>query len=127
MKKITTLTLIMLLFACASQKTPLDVVPELELQKYLGTWYEIARLPNSFEKGLECVTANYSLLKRGKIKVVNKGYLIENHSKYKRAEGKAYIPDENNPAKLRVTFFWPFYGDYWVIALDEQYRYALVG
>lgn len=114
-------------FSCKTKYPKLETVKELDINKYLGTWYEIARLPNSFEIGLECVTANYSLLENGKIQVLNKGYLIEDNSKFKTAKGKAYIPDKNEPAKLKVTFFWPFYGDYWVLALDENYQYAMVG
>ena len=127
MRQIITLTLLMILFSCKSQNPPLNVVQQLDIKKYTGTWYEIARLPNSFEKGLECITANYTLLENGKIQVVNKGHLAENLAKVKTAKGKAYIPDKNEPAKLRVTFFWPFYGDYWVLALDSEYQYALVG
>jgi apolipoprotein D and lipocalin family protein len=78
MKQIMTLSFIMILFACKSQKPQLNVVPELDITKYTGTWYEIARLPNSFEKGLECITANYTLLENGKIEVLNKGHLASN-------------------------------------------------
>ena len=126
-KLLNPLIIIVMLFSCSSQKAPLKVVKELDISKYKGTWYEIARLPNSFEKGLECVTANYTLLENGKIEVLNKGYKIDNHSEFKTAKGKAYVPDKNEPAKLKVTFFWPFYGDYWVIELDSDYQYALVG
>lgn len=115
------------LFSCKTKYPNLETVKQLDINKYLGTWYEIARLPNSFEKGLECVTANYTLMENGKIQVLNKGYLIEDNSKFKTAKGKAYVPDNNEPAKLKVTFFWPFYGDYWVLALDQNYQYAMVG
>lgn len=115
------------LLSCQSIKHDLRVVKSVDLNKYAGKWYEIARLPNKFEEGLECVTANYTLLENGKVEVLNQGYLETDHSKIKSAKGKAYIPDKNEPAKLKVTFFWPFYGNYWIIDLDEDYQFALVG
>jgi len=118
---------ILMLFSCSSNKLPLKVTDNLDVNKYSGKWYEIARLPNSFEKGLECVTANYTLLENGKIEVLNQGHSIDDHSKIETAKGKAHVPDIKQPAKLKVTFFWPFYGDYWVIELDENYQFVLVG
>lgn len=118
---------ILMFFSCNSNKLPLKVVDSLDVNKYAGKWYEIARLPNSFEKGLECVTANYTLLENGKIEVLNQGHSIADHSKIETAKGKAHIPNQNEPSKLKVTFFWPFYGNYWVIELDKNYQYALVG
>jgi apolipoprotein D and lipocalin family protein len=117
----------LVLISCKSANKHLDVVQVVDIQKYSGKWYEIARLPNKFEKGLECVSANYTLIENGKIEVLNQGYSTHDHSKIETAKGKAYIPDKNEPAKLKVTFFWPFYGDYWIIYLDENYQYALVG
>jgi apolipoprotein D and lipocalin family protein len=107
---------------------PLLTVPGVDLEKYSGKWYEIARLPNSFEKGLFCVTAEYSLRDDGKINVLNSGRKENNPLKIKTARGKAKIPDKNEPGRLKVTFFWPFYGDYYIYHLDkENYQYALVG
>jgi apolipoprotein D and lipocalin family protein len=83
-------------------------------------------LPNSFEKGLECVTANYSLKPNGKIKVLNKGY-SEKKGAFKTSQGTAWRPDEKYPGRLKVSFFWPFSGNYYIIALDEDYSFALVG
>lgn len=105
----------------------LHTVEKVDIAKYTGVWYEIARLPNRFEKGLECVTATYSLKKNGKIKVLNKGYSIKNKGEFKTAEGTAWIPDPEYPGRLKVRFFWPFSGDYYIIALDQDYKYALVG
>lgn len=103
-------------------------VTELELDRYLGTWYEIARFPHSFEKDLVGVTANYSLKENGKIRVINQGYKGSLDGKLKRSEGKAYIPDPNDPAKLKVSFFWIFYANYFVMELDqENYRWAVIG
>lgn len=104
------------------------VVNQLDIKRYLGTWYEIARYDHRFERGMVGVTANYSMRNDGKIKVLNSGYKNSLDGKYSQAEGKAKIPDpENNPAKLKVSFFWFFYGDYFVLDLDEDYQWALIG
>lgn len=122
----TTIFMICLTF-CKSEHKELPTVTELDLTKYAGTWYEIARLPNSFEKGLECVTATYTILPNGKVEVLNKGYTNADTSKMKNIKGVAWVPDNNHPGRLKVRFFWPFSGRYWVIALDKEYNYALVG
>jgi len=102
-------------------------VKELDLNRYLGTWYEIARFPHSFEKGLVGVTANYSLRADGKIRVINKGYENSLNGKLSVAEGKAKIPDKADPGKLKVSFFWIFYADYYVLELDAEYKYVMIG
>lgn len=102
-------------------------VKELDLNRYLGTWYEIARFPHSFEKGMAGVTANYSLREDGKIRVLNKGYKNGLNGKLSVAEGKAKIPDKSQPGKLKVSFFWIFYGDYYVLELDDNYQYVMIG
>jgi len=104
----------------------LPTVEKVELTRYQGLWYEIARLPNSFEKGLECVTATYTLKSNGNIEVLNQGYSTAK-GKYKSARGTARVPDPDEPGKLKVSFFWPFSGDYYILQLDDEYRYALVG
>jgi len=114
------------LFSCKSNQ-PLQTVPALDIHRYSGVWFEIARLPNSFEKGLDCVTAEYSLLPDQKIKVVNKGRKFTKDLTFDQVTGKAWIPDQNFPGRLKVSFFWPFAGDYWVFSLSEDYRFALVG
>lgn len=103
------------------------VVKELDLEKYLGTWYEIARYDHSFERGLEGVTATYSMRPDGKIKVVNAGYKGSLNGERSEAIGKAKIPNLDNPAKLKVSFFWIFYGDYFVMELDKDYQWAIIG
>jgi len=104
------------------------VVKELDLERYLGTWYEIARYDHRFERGLVGVTANYSMREDGKIKVLNSGYKGSLNGKYSEAIGKAKIPDpKNEPAKLKVSFFWIFYGDYYVLELDKDYQWVLIG
>ena len=102
----------------------LEVVPHVELSKYLGKWYEIAHLPFKFEDGCSDITATYTLLKDGKVGVLNQ--CIKN-GKAKAAKGKAKVIDKATNAKLKVTFFWPFYGDYWIIRLGNDYDYSVVG
>jgi apolipoprotein D and lipocalin family protein len=104
--------------------TSLEVVPKVEIERYLGKWYEIAHLPARFQEGCDYTTATYSLLKDGSILVLNE--CIKN-GKYKKAKGKAKVVDKTTGAKLKVTFFWPFYGDYWIIKLGQDYDYAVVG
>jgi len=112
--------------SCKSSKILVteDVV---DIQKYAGLWYEIARLPNSFEKGLECVTATYTVQEKGKIEVLNKGHLSEDKSQIKKIKGTAWVPNDNYPGRLKVRFFWPFSANYYIIALDKNYSVALVG
>jgi apolipoprotein D and lipocalin family protein len=101
-------------------------VQPFELKRYLGTWYEIARLDHSFERGLNHVTANYSLRDDGGVKVINRGYSQEN-KKWESAEGKAYFVDKTDTGYLKVSFFGPFYGSYVVFELEkENYDYALI-
>ncbi len=103
-------------------------VTNFELNRYLGTWYEIARFPHSFEKGLIGVTARYSLRSDGKIKVENAGYKESFKGKYKTIVGKAKIADTTGVGHLKVSFFLFFYADYLVLELDTvNYEYALVG
>jgi apolipoprotein D and lipocalin family protein len=109
------------------EKTGVKVIGYVDLKRYTGTWYEIARFPNSFERGLKCATATYTLQDDGRITVLNKGQKINNPSETKQARGIAWVPDKTYPAKLKVRFFWPFSGDYWILALDPSYRFVLVG
>jgi apolipoprotein D and lipocalin family protein len=109
-----------------SQTVP-TVVKSVDLNRYTGLWYEIARLPNSFEKKLKCVTAEYTLREDGKITVLNSGHKISDPEKKSTARGVAWVPDKNVPSKLKVQFFWPFSGNYWILELDKDYKYVLVG
>lgn len=103
-------------------------VNDLNINRYLGVWYEIARFPHSFEKGLVGVTATYSLKKDGKIEVLNQGYKNTLDGKHSSAKGKAKVPDKNEPGKLKVSFFLWFYAAYNILELDaENYQWALVG
>ena len=114
------------LFSCKSVKE-LPTVKDVNLEKYAGKWFEIAKLPNRFEKGLDCATATYTIKKNGKIEVYNQAYLSNNKSKVKNVKGTAWVPDSAYPGRLKVRFFWPFSGDYQIIYLDEQYNHVLVG
>lgn len=126
MKWIYSFVLLANFYGCTSKRY-LPTVTNIDINKYSGKWYEIARLPNFFEKDLECVSAEYTLLKDGKIKVLNKGRKENNINKISKAEGVAWIPNKENSGKLKVQFFWPFAGDYYIIVLDSNYQYALVG
>ena len=102
----------------------LEVVPNVDLERYLGKWYEIAHLPARFQEGCTNTTATYTLSKDGNITVLNE---CRRNGKPRQAKGKAKIVDKTSGAKLKVTFFWPFSGDYWIIALGKDYDYAVVG
>jgi apolipoprotein D and lipocalin family protein len=115
-----------LTYAFAERRSNLKAVPYVDLNRYTGRWYEIARYSNRFQR--QCVgnvTATYSLLPNGKIEVVNECRKAD--GKLVVARGKAKVAEKTSTAKLRVTFFWPFSGDYWVIVLDPEYRWAVVG
>ena len=125
------LALISFLCCSCSTSTPkkqLEVVQHVDLSKYIGTWYEIAKLPAWFEKDCFGVTATYSVRDDGDIKVVNSCHKKTLDGPIKDAVGKAWVVDKISNAKLRVRFFWPFAGDYWIIDLDDKnYQYAVVG
>ena len=107
---------------------PASVAPvqDFELEKYLGRWYEIARLDHSFERGLEQVTAEYSLLEGGGVRVKNRGFSKAKNA-WKEAEGKAFFVRKSSEGYLKVSFFGPFYGSYVVFELDkDNYQYAFV-
>jgi apolipoprotein D and lipocalin family protein len=105
----------------------LQPVSGFDLDRYLGKWYEIARLPARFERDLVNVTATYSLRKDGKVRVVNEGYKKTREGKHKVAVGKAKFAGARDEGYLRVSFFGPFYGDYVIIELDQnEYSYAVV-
>ena len=114
-----------LLAGCVGKPAGVEPVTGFELQRYLGSWYEIARLDHSFERGLTKITADYSLREDGGVRVLNRGYAADK-KEWKEAEGKAYFVNSPDEAYLKVSFFGPFYGSYVVMALDDNYRYALV-
>lgn len=111
----------------ADDKKPLETVTFVDLSRYIGEWYEIASFPQRFQKDCVATKATYSLEKEGSIKVVNECHLKTFHGQRKVARGSAEVVDTETNAKLKVTFFWPFYGKYWVIDLGKDYEYAVVG
>ncbi|MEQ4454009.1 outer membrane lipoprotein Blc [Kosakonia sp. YIM B13605] len=112
---------------CSSPTPPdgVTVVQDFNTQRYLGKWYEIARFDHAFERGLERVTATYSLRDDGGLTVVNRGYNTQ-RGMWQQAIGTAYFTGDSRTAELKVSFFGPFYGGYNILALDNDYRYALV-
>lgn len=120
--------LFILFFVSGCMGLPEGITPvsDFDLDRYLGKWYEIARLDHSFERNLVGVTAEYSLRKDGGVKVINRGF-SEKNKKWKEAEGKAFFVREQNEGYLKVSFFGPFYGSYVIFELDkENYQYAFV-
>ncbi len=104
----------------------IEPVTGFEVNRYLGKWYEIARLDHSFERGLSNITAEYSLREDGNLRVLNRGYNIKK-KKWQDAEGKAKFTGSNNIGSLKVSFFGPFYGGYNIIELDKQnYQYVMI-
>jgi apolipoprotein D and lipocalin family protein len=108
-----------LLASCAGAPAGVEPVSGFELQRYLGTWYEIARLDHRFERGLERITATYELREDGGLKVINSGYAIDGGER-REAVGKAYFTGAPDVGQLKVSFFGPFYGGYNIISLDRQ-------
>ena len=101
-------------------------VEDFNLERYLGTWYEIARLDHRFERGLSRVHAEYSMRDDGGVRVINSGY-SQQDGEWERAEGRAYFVDKPDIGRLKVSFFGPFYGAYNIVALDsEHYTYSMV-
>lgn len=130
-KKMALIVLCLGLFSCTEEQEDIKIVNNIDANQYLGTWYEIARLDHSFERGLQNVTANYSKNDDGTIKVINRGFNTKD-KKWEEAIGKAYFVDPANQdgtylGKLKVSFFGPFYGKYNIIELDKPYyNYVMV-
>jgi apolipoprotein D and lipocalin family protein len=110
---------------CTAKYAPLQTVATVDLNKYLGVWHEIARYENRFEEGCAGAIAEYSAVGE-EINILNK-CLDNNGEEIKSAKGRAYVLPDSNNSKLKVTFFWPFYGDYWIRMLADGYRYSVVG
>ncbi len=126
MKKLLLLISVLVLSGCLGMPRNVEPVKDFQLERYLGKWYEIARLDHSFERGLTQVTAEYSLKADGGVKVINRGYSADTQQ-WKEAEGKAYFVNGDGEAYLKVSFFGPFYGSYVVFGLDQQdYQYAFI-
>jgi len=125
MKKIL-IIFVLLLAGCVKVPGNITPVDNFNIERYLGKWYEIARLDHSFERGLTSVSAEYSVRSDGGLRVVNRGY-SQKENKWKEIEGKGYFVDRKDQGFLKVSFFGPFYGSYVVFDLDrDNYSYALV-
>jgi lipocalin len=124
MRALPFLLLLVALVGCGPSRPPPDTVPAVDLTRYAGTWYEIERFDHWFERGMVGVTAQYTLLPDGRIAVLNRGYDGTLEGKSKTASATAWAV---GPARLKVRFFWPFAGDYWILGLDDDYRWAVVG
>ncbi|MEW8026267.1 MAG: lipocalin family protein, partial [Candidatus Thiodiazotropha sp.] len=111
------LAVCLVLTGCTQLPRGIQPISGFEIDRYLGTWYEIARLDHRFEKGLNNVTANYALRKDGGIDVINRGYSTKN-KQWKEAQGKAFFVDEVSKGHLKVSFFGPFYSSYVIFELD---------
>ncbi|HHA0036761.1 TPA: outer membrane lipoprotein Blc [Yersinia enterocolitica] len=124
--KLSVITATLLSVACGvTPPKDVKIVDNFQLPRYLGTWYEIARLDHSFEHGLDNVTANYSPRDDGGVKVINRGYNAKKQQ-WQESIGKAYFIGSPQQASLKVSFFGPFYGGYNVIDLDDEYQHALI-
>ncbi|WP_323846017.1 lipocalin family protein [Microbulbifer magnicolonia] len=117
--------LLLCLGGCTGTPENVEPVQNFQLNRYLGKWYEIARLDHSFERGLSRVTAEYSLNPDGSVRVVNRGFSPE-EARWKQAEGRAVFAGSESSGHLKVSFFGPFYASYVIVELDEAYQYALV-
>jgi apolipoprotein D and lipocalin family protein len=106
---------------------PLRTVAHVDLERYVGTWYEIASYPQRFQKGCTASSAVYTLRGDGTLQVLNRCNRDSLDGPETIARGRARVVDPKSNAKLKVSFFWPFWGDYWIIDLDPEYRYAVVG
>ena len=115
-----------ILIGCTGIPEDLKAVNNFDLNRYLGTWYEIARLDHRFERGLNNISADYTMNTNNSIKVINKGWNVTDQ-KWEQAEGKAYFVEQHDIGRLKVSFFGPFYGGYNIIDLDKKnYSYAMV-
>lgn len=115
-----------ILIGCTGIPEDLKAVNNFDLNRYLGTWYEIARLDHRFERGLNNISADYTMNTNNSIKVINKGWNVTDQ-KWEQAEGKAYFVEQPDIGRLKVSFFGPFYGSYNIIDLDKKnYSYAMV-
>jgi apolipoprotein D and lipocalin family protein len=132
-KSLAMLALLAACTGCAASTTqrlrlpPLRTVSHVDLGRYVGTWYEIASFPQSFQRGCTATTATYTVRGDGDIDVLNRCRLGSLDGKEKSARGRARVVDRTTNAKLRVSFFRPFWGDYWIIDLASDYSYAVVG
>lgn len=120
------LTVLLVITGCTGMPEGIKPVDNFDVQRYLGKWYEIARLDHSFERGLNQVSADYSLREDGGIRVLNRGYSLKDNE-WKEAEGKAYFVSNTDMGHLKVSFFGPFYSSYVIFSLDTLgYQHAFI-
>lgn len=124
MNRVILLAIGLMTFSACSSNKPLQTVEKVDINKYMGKWYEIASFPQSFQKGCSCTVAEYSLNDDGTVRVDNSCNVADGK---KESIGKAFVKDKKTNAKLTVQFFWPFKGKYWIIDLADDYSYAVVG
>ena len=126
---VKTLTIMSLLFFLGCNKyKPLETVSNVEIEKYMGKWYEIAAIPQRFQKGCHCSTAEYTFIEDGAyVKVLNSCNKDSVNGPLSQIEGKAFVTPNSNNSKLRVQFFWPVKAKYWIIDLADDYSYAVAG
>lgn len=133
MRRIPAVVAALLATACSTTTTerlrlpPLEVVPHVELSRYVGTWYEIASFPQRFQRGCTATSATYALREDGDIDVVNRCRKGSPEGPEKVAKGRARVVDRASNARLEVSFFRPFWGDYWIVGLGADYGHAVVG
>jgi apolipoprotein D and lipocalin family protein len=126
MRRLSTITAFLLpLLGCTGVPEGIEPVEEFELERYLGTWYELARLDHFYERGLSKVTARYSMRDDGMVKVENRGYASAK-GEWSEIEGRATFAGRRDRGHLKVSFFGPFYASYVIFELDRDYRYAFV-
>ena len=113
-------------FSGMASSNRLETVRNFDLTQYMGKWYEIALLPNHFQKNCQCTTAQYALKNNHTMSIRNRCLKI-NQNRFTEALGKGWIPNKNEPSKLKIRFIWPFSGDYWILYLQNDYQYVLVG
>lgn len=115
------------MLGCSTKQQPLETVKNVDLKRYAGKWYEIASYPQRFQKGCTCTTAEYIATNEGYIIVENACNKDSINGEKSGIKGKAFVVENSGNAKLEVQFFWPFKGKYWIIDLDSNYSYAVVG
>jgi apolipoprotein D and lipocalin family protein len=126
-KSYSLLALVLSVLTMACMHKPLQTVPYVDLNRYAGKWYEIASFPQRFQKGCNCTTAEYTMTDKGYVIVENRCNKDSVHGKQSYIKGKVFVKKNSGNAKLKVQFFWPFKGKYWIIDLADDYSYAVVG
>lgn len=127
LRKITLFLTIITIFSTCMKSQELKTVPNVDLNKYQGKWYEIASFPQKFQKGCHCTTAEYTISDKGFVIVENRCNKDSINGEEAYIKGKAFVEKNSGNAKLKVQFFWPFKGKYWIIDLADDYSYAVIG